>query len=308
VKLAKEKAIPFIKQKLGGVKHRIKDFLQDKWNRLKEKLGIKKPGKEGPKGGAKETPDTAAKKAAELPRAIAQAKAITEANDAVDTPVSALIGVLNASVKSRYSWIKRFEARPKGTLGHYSVHMIASDHEIDPDYTDGNSEKAVSNKAEKLRPDEAAAFLNKVEKLSPEEAVAFLGKVEKLSPTEAVAFLNKIDSMTPDLVTAFLNKVDKLNPSEAMNLLRKVEGLPSDEVARVVDKVPQNNGWVLPKEGGGARIGNRLYSEHTLERMAPRNLQVMAEFEARALKRSKAKGLTVDTPEFKAWWDKNELN
>ena len=67
MKLAKEKAIPFIKQKLGGVKHRIKDFLQDKWNRLKEKLGSKKPGKEGPKGGAKETPDTAAKKAAELP-------------------------------------------------------------------------------------------------------------------------------------------------------------------------------------------------------------------------------------------------
>lgn len=185
--------------------------------------------------------------------------------------------MLNASVKSRYSWIKRFEARPKGTLGHYSVHMIASDHEIDPDYTDGNSEKAVSNKAEKLRPDEAAAFLNKVEKLSPEEAAAFLGKVEKLSPTQAVAFLNKIDSMTPDLVTAFLNKVDKLNPSEARNLLRKVEGLPSDEVARVVDKVRQNNGWVLPKEGGGARIGNRLYSEHLLERMAPRNFQVMAE-------------------------------
>jgi hypothetical protein len=74
-----------------------------------------------------------------------------------------------------------------------------------------------------------------------------------------------------------LNKVDKLNPSEAMNLLRKVEGLPSDEVARVVDKVPQNNGWVLPKEGAGARIGNRLYSEHTLERMAPRKFPVMAE-------------------------------
>jgi hypothetical protein len=55
VKLAKEKAIPFIKQKLGGVKHRIKNFLQDKWNKLKEKLGIKKPeqptGKTGePKG------------------------------------------------------------------------------------------------------------------------------------------------------------------------------------------------------------------------------------------------------------------
>ena len=43
VKFAKERAIPFIKQKLGGVKHRVKKFLQDKWNQLKEKLGIKEP-------------------------------------------------------------------------------------------------------------------------------------------------------------------------------------------------------------------------------------------------------------------------
>jgi hypothetical protein len=135
IRLAKEKAVTGIKQKLGGVRDRIKNFLQDKWNRLKEKLGIKKPGKEGSKGGAKETPDPAAKKAAELPAAIAQAKAITEVNDAADTPVPALIGLLNASVKSKYSWIKRFEARPKGTSGHYSIHMIASDHEVDPDYT-----------------------------------------------------------------------------------------------------------------------------------------------------------------------------
>ena len=246
--------------------------------------------KEGAERGGKETSDNAAKKAVELPAAITQAKAITKTNDAIDTPVPALLRVLNDSVKSRYPWIKRFEARPKGTLAHYSVHMIASDHEIDPDYTDRNSEKAVSNKAEKFRSDEAAAFLNKVEKLSPEEAAAFL---------------NKINSMTPDLVTAFLNKVDKLNPSEAINLLKKVEGLLSDEVARLVNKVPQNTGWVLPKEGGGARIGNRLYSEHALERMAPRNFQVMAELEARALKRSEVKGLTVGTPEFKAWWDKN---
>jgi hypothetical protein len=57
VKLAKEKAIPFIKQKLGGVKHRIKNFLQDKWNRLKEKLGIKKkPNGKPPKGMPDELP------------------------------------------------------------------------------------------------------------------------------------------------------------------------------------------------------------------------------------------------------------
>jgi hypothetical protein len=38
VKLAKEKAIPFIKQKLGGVKQRIKKFLQDRWEKLKKSL------------------------------------------------------------------------------------------------------------------------------------------------------------------------------------------------------------------------------------------------------------------------------
>ena len=122
---------------LRGIKQRVLGFLKDKWNRLKEKLGIKKPkeaGKEGAERGPKETTDNTAKKAAELPGAIAQAKAITKANDAVDTPVPALIGVLNASVKSKYSWIKRFEARPKAAPGHYSIHMIASDHDLG-DYT-----------------------------------------------------------------------------------------------------------------------------------------------------------------------------
>ena len=140
MKFAKERAIPFIKQKLGGVKHRVKDFLQDRWNRLKERLGIKntgKTGKEAAEGGAKQT-DNAARKAAELPAAIAQAKAITEINDVANTPIPALIGALNAAVKSKYPWIKRFEARPKGKLGHYSIHMIASEHEIDGDYSDDN--------------------------------------------------------------------------------------------------------------------------------------------------------------------------
>ena len=95
--------------------------MKDRWNRLKEKLGIGKPGtgKEAAEPGAKETTDNAAKNAAELPAAIAQAKAITEANDAADTPVPALLGVFNASVKSKYSWSK-----------HYSIHMIASDYNL----------------------------------------------------------------------------------------------------------------------------------------------------------------------------------
>ncbi|HAG83790.1 MAG TPA: hypothetical protein DCL61_22240, partial [Cyanobacteria bacterium UBA12227] len=143
VKLAKDKVVPFIKEKIAGVKHRIKSFLEDKWNKLKEKLGIKDPEKPGKKPGESgaNNADNAAKKAQELPAAIAMAKGVTETNDALDTPVPALIGILTSTVKSKYSWIDRFEARPKAVPGHYSIHMIASDHEIDKDYTEGEDSK-----------------------------------------------------------------------------------------------------------------------------------------------------------------------
>ncbi len=84
---------------------------------------------------AREGADDPARKAAELPQAIAAARGISEANDAVDTPTPALIGILNSSLRGRYPWIKNFEARPKGRPGHYLIHMIASDHEVDPDYS-----------------------------------------------------------------------------------------------------------------------------------------------------------------------------
>ncbi len=97
--------------------------------------GVKEGSEESAEKGAKETTDDAAKKAAELPAAIAQAKAITEANDIADTPAPVLVGILTTTVKPQYSWIKGFEARPI-QLGHYSIHMIASDHELEKDYSD----------------------------------------------------------------------------------------------------------------------------------------------------------------------------
>jgi F0F1-type ATP synthase membrane subunit b/b' len=60
VKLAKEKAVTWIKQKIGGIKQRVLGFLKDKWNRLKEKLGIKKPGEAGKQPEVK-PPETAVK-------------------------------------------------------------------------------------------------------------------------------------------------------------------------------------------------------------------------------------------------------
>ena len=63
-------------------------------------------------------------------------------------------------------------------------------------------------------------------------------------------------------------------------------------------------GWVLPESGGGARIGGRWYTEHALERMAPRTPQVMAELESRVLARARAVGIEPGTPEFGKWWAK----
>jgi hypothetical protein len=55
-------------------------------------------------------------------------------------------------------------------------------------------------------------------------------------------------------------------------------------------RLPQgmkNNGWVLPLDGGGASINGRWYTEHALERMAPRTPKVMAELETRFAIREK---------------------
>ena len=67
---------------------------------------------------------------------------------------------------------------------------------------------------------------------------------------------------------------------------------------------PKTPGWTLPEGGGGANIGGRWFTEHALERMAPRTPQVMAELESRALARAQAAGLKPGTPEFGQWWNK----
>ena len=61
------------------------------------------------------------------------------------------------------------------------------------------------------------------------------------------------------------------------------------------------NGWYLPERGGGATINGRWFTEHALERMAPRNPQVMAILDARMLERAKAAGLKPQTPAFGEW-------
>ncbi len=127
VKLAKEKAIPFIKQKIGDIKQRVLGFLKDRWNRLKEKLGIKKPGEAG-KEGAERGGKEAINKAAEMPRALAEAAAIAKSLEATGTPISGILTGL-MPLKTRYRWIKAFEAEPKSG-GTFTLFLIASKHKI----------------------------------------------------------------------------------------------------------------------------------------------------------------------------------
>ncbi len=84
-------------------------------------------------------------------------------------------------------------------------------------------------------------------------------------------------------------------------------------VAREIDHLGQVNqrvfeGWVLPKDGGGALINGRWYTEHALERMAPNTPEVMAILENRALERAKALGLEPTTQEFGKWMQRNGPN
>ena len=67
----------------------------------------------------------------------------------------------------------------------------------------------------------------------------------------------------------------------------------------------KNSSWVLPKEGGGAFNGTRWYTEHALERMAPKTPQVMAELESRFIGRAKIASQKLNPQRFNEWCIKN---
>lgn len=74
-----------------------------------------------------------------------------------------------------------------------------------------------------------------------------------------------------------------------------------DRIAVATGHAAESAAWTLPR-AGGARIGGRWFTEHALERMAPRAPEVMADLERRALARAEAAGLKPGTPEFARWW------
>ena len=66
-------------------------------------------------------------------------------------------------------------------------------------------------------------------------------------------------------------------------------------------EIARSGGWVLPKDGGGALINGRWYTEHALERMAPRTPEVMGELERRFSERAKIELQKLDPEEFRKW-------
>ncbi|MGE3942645.1 MAG: hypothetical protein AB7H90_12160 [Alphaproteobacteria bacterium] len=74
-----------------------------------------------------------AMKAAQLAEAMVAARTIAETNDALNSPVPAVLAQLMV-LKRRYRWIDTFQAEPSRPR-HYKLVMIASTEEIDRDYT-----------------------------------------------------------------------------------------------------------------------------------------------------------------------------
>lgn len=76
------------------------------------------------------------------------------------------------------------------------------------------------------------------------------------------------------------------------------------KLVRIVPTTPELTGslsdpiWGLPPEGGGMRINGRWYTEHALERMAPRTPQIQQELNARVVSRLQRAGLRPGSP---AW-------
>ncbi|HEV7974959.1 hypothetical protein [Amycolatopsis sp.] len=65
-------------------------------------------------------------------------------------------------------------------------------------------------------------------------------------------------------------------------------------------------GWCLPKGGGGATVAGRWFTEHALERMAPRTAEVMDELEARFNRRVAAQGDKLNDPvKYKKFYEEN---
>lgn len=122
-------------------------------------------GEEAGERTGRETAEEAGEKAVELPIALAAARGIEATNDAANAPVSVLIAQLSL-LKRRFRWIDRFEARPSGIPGQYSIYLVASDHKVG-DYT-SSIEEWVSSFPRKNTPTNTPKDLYEIRHTGPE--------------------------------------------------------------------------------------------------------------------------------------------
>ncbi|WP_372365470.1 pre-toxin TG domain-containing protein [Candidatus Uabimicrobium sp. HlEnr_7] len=124
-------------------------FVKKMWNKVssffKNKFAskIKKADPEVP---TKKTKIGGGDKATELPIALGMAKTIEAAHDAKDSPVPLLLASLN-TLKKRFTWIKKFSAKPTGP-NHYKIVMHASENDVG-DYTDGKPRLKLTKSAKR---------------------------------------------------------------------------------------------------------------------------------------------------------------
>ncbi len=134
-----------LKKKLRFVVIEMRRFFRKLTRGIKRrKRSPAKPGKMPDK-----SPADMGKKAKELPKAVAEAKAVTEANDKINTPVSVLKTLLWNRFKPRYRWIREFVTPRKRQPGHYRVIMRAP---LDEDYSTG-SDKEMPKEIKFLHPE-----------------------------------------------------------------------------------------------------------------------------------------------------------
>jgi subtilisin family serine protease len=80
---------------------------------------------------------------------------------------------------------------------------------------------------------------------------------------------------------------------KVLQATRPVTGMARTAPRSLTDPI-----YDLPPEGGGMRINNRWYTEHALERMAPKTPQIREEIRARIVTRLGRIGITSDHPAF----------
>ena len=128
---------------------------------------------------------------------------------------------------------------------------------------------------------------------------AVFGAVFSSTKPEIKALIDKLQGK-PQGFGQQVRAIEALQPAYRSGLVS--EGTVARLSERNIAKIRTD--WVFPKKGG-ATINGRWYTEHALERMAPRTPEVMAELEVRALARARKEGCLPQTEKFGEWWIDN---